>query len=58
MGKKTFFVMWERLANSGYFKVDAANAQEAIDLVGYNTKFVKLTVVEMVGDIVEVGEAN
>ena len=56
MGKKTFLVIWQRMANSGYFKVDAASAEEAIELVGYSTKYCKLTAVQIVGDLVEVGQ--
>lgn len=60
MGKKTFFVMWQRMANSGWLTVDAKDAAEAIDLVNFNANFVKLTVVEMAGNkkVIEVGVKN
>jgi hypothetical protein len=60
MKEKQFVVFWERMANSGVLHVKAENAEKAVERVGLNPKFVKVTVVERVTDskVIECGQAK
>jgi len=53
---KDFIVFWQRMANSGAIKVKANSAKDAIEEIGYSEKFVKMTAVEISGEILEVGQ--
>lgn len=55
---RTYLVVWERMANSGMFIVQANNSEEAIERVGYNPDFVKMTVVEIMSVPEVVGQQN
>ena len=42
-----YMVVWERIANSGIVYFFAKSEQNAIEMLGYNPKFVKMTVVKI-----------
>jgi len=52
-----FMIVWERLANSGIIYVWAKDETEAFAIVGYNSDYVKHTIVQISADNmpVEVG---
>lgn len=59
-GNKLYLLFWERIANSGRVLIWAESEEKAIDWLGYNTQYCKLTVVEIQPENmpVEVGTAR
>ena len=53
-----YIVFWERMANSGKLEVTANSPKEAIDKVGFNPKFVKMTAIRITETPLEIGEAK
>jgi hypothetical protein len=44
---KLYLVVWERTMNHGLIYLWAKDEQEAIERIGYNPKFVKMTCIEI-----------
>ena len=57
---KTFIIFWERIANSGIARIEAKSASEAIEKLGFNPKFCKLSAFEIAKDCeaLTIGEAR
>tara|TARA_R100000789_G_C2942951_1_gene132645 strand:- start:271 stop:546 length:276 start_codon:yes stop_codon:yes gene_type:complete len=52
---KRFVIIWERLANSGIIYVQAENPKYAFAQAGFNSDYVKHTIIEIKGDPYIVG---
>ena len=52
---KKYMVFWQRMANSGIITINADSAEEAISILGYNKKFVKMTAILITEKVLTVG---
>lgn len=56
--KKKYVIFWERMANSGKIELLARSHADAINNLGMNPDFVKVSCYEIIGNCVSIGKCN